>query len=673
MNKAICDATDSVSEVAVNLLDALCTVLTVSVIDDIIDGLLGKLSAPETKEEALRGINKVVRVRPKAAMKTLVPVLTKKPMTADRLDALVEVCAIADYDLAASFRTILARLVDVITTEGQESEAGKLAEDALLEISKNARGDIVGKLISEYLNLFDDRTKAESTRTTTLQLLANFLSKVEDDLRIEDTEMLVGDLVRLLLDPSEAIRNAANDTIEQYVHNLSKDSYFQYILNVRKTLKDIEEHLPDGEKTIIGFSHGKSIGPLLPLFIAALSTTAVMTYTPPSASSSSSAGNSSKYRPINDLDDEDGEVVVNPNECKKQGAGGIADLIRLTTPQALEPFVKTMIGPIIRISGDKFPGEVKTEILSPISLLLDKCPKKLTPFLPQLQTVFLKSLFDASKAVRRMNVTLIGKIVKYSNKVDQIVKEIVAAIATSEDADDVDALETHIASLAAALTNAGKTPSPDVLTSAIQSARMFVESNNEDDRKNGAASIAYALKFLPQDMAVEYITKDSLFTDAVKKYTTRCSRCMVMEHVANIATELAEACKDTFARTVEKDIISDASMLKQAALRALGAFFKNDVITAHITENYPPVITANVRLFKDPSNEVIIEAMKAAKKMARYSYIYFEPNIPIYFTALRGVLRTSRYKPILTKGKDVQIVFEQMSGRRIEDVESTPI
>lgn len=664
-----------------NLLDALCTVLSVQVIDDIIEGLLAKLESEETKEEALRGIRQVVSVRSKAAMKTLVPVLTKAPMTADRLDALVEVCSIADYDLVGSFRTILARLVDAITAEGRDSETGQLAEATLTRISRGARAEILGRLISEYLILFDDRSKPESTRTATLELLAAFLSQVEVDLSVEDTEMLVEDLVKLLLDPSEAIRNAANDTIEHYVHNLSKDSYFQYILNARKTLKDIEEHLPDGgEKLIPGFCHGKSIGPLLPPFIAALSTTAVMRLAPSTSSSSSNSGKngSNKYRPINDDDeydddDEDGEQIVNPNECKKQGAGGIADLIRLTSAQALEPFVKTMIGPIIRISGDKFPGEVKTEILTPISLLLDKCPKKLTPFLPQLQTVFLKSMFDPIKAVRRLTVTLIGKLVMYSAKIDQIVKEIVAAIASSTDSGDDDALETHIAALAAALTNAAKTPSPDVLAAAIQAARPFIASNDEDDRRNAAAATAYALKFLPLEAAVAQVREGTLFADTNQRYTLRFSRCLVMQTVAEVAPELAETCKDVFARVLEKDLVSEASIVKTVALRTLGTFYKNDVIAGHIVEKYAPIITASVRLFKDPSNDVIIEAVRAAKKMARYSYIYFEQFIPIYFTALRGVLHTARYKPLLTKAKDVQVVFEQMSGRKIEDVESTPI
>ncbi len=51
-------------------------------------------------------------------------------------------------------------------------------------------------------------------------------------------------------------------------------------------------------------------------------------------------------------------------------------------------------GPLIRIIGDRFASGVKAAILGTMSALLGKAGPALKPFLPQLQTTFLKCLTD---------------------------------------------------------------------------------------------------------------------------------------------------------------------------------------------------------------------------------------------------------------------------------------
>ena len=54
-------------------------------------------------------------------------------------------------------------------------------------------------------------------------------------------------------------------------------------------------------------------------------------------------------------------------------------------------------GPFIRIVGDRFPWQVKAAILTTLGILLDAAKMTLKPFLPQLQTTFVKSLKDPTK------------------------------------------------------------------------------------------------------------------------------------------------------------------------------------------------------------------------------------------------------------------------------------
>ena len=51
-------------------------------------------------------------------------------------------------------------------------------------------------------------------------------------------------------------------------------------------------------------------------------------------------------------------------------------------------------GPLIRIIGDRFAWQVKAAILHTLGLLIGKAGPGLKPFVPQLQTTFLKCLSD---------------------------------------------------------------------------------------------------------------------------------------------------------------------------------------------------------------------------------------------------------------------------------------
>lgn len=51
-------------------------------------------------------------------------------------------------------------------------------------------------------------------------------------------------------------------------------------------------------------------------------------------------------------------------------------------------------GPLIRILGDRFAWEIKAAILHTLGLLIGKAGTGLKPFVPQLQTTFLKCLAD---------------------------------------------------------------------------------------------------------------------------------------------------------------------------------------------------------------------------------------------------------------------------------------
>lgn len=59
-------------------------------------------------------------------------------------------------------------------------------------------------------------------------------------------------------------------------------------------------------------------------------------------------------------------------EMKELAAEGLGEIISLTSAPALMPSVIHITGPLIRILGDRFPGNVKVAVLATLTLLLSK-------------------------------------------------------------------------------------------------------------------------------------------------------------------------------------------------------------------------------------------------------------------------------------------------------------
>jgi hypothetical protein len=79
---------------------------------------------------------------------------------------------------------------------------------------------------------------------------------------------------------------------------------------------------------------------------------------------------------------------------REAAAEGLGELVVLTSEEGLKPFVVAITGPLIRIIGDRFPPETKAAILATLGLLIRRAGPGLKPFVPQLQTTFLKCLND---------------------------------------------------------------------------------------------------------------------------------------------------------------------------------------------------------------------------------------------------------------------------------------
>jgi hypothetical protein len=118
-------------------------------------------------------------------------------------------------------------------------------------------------------------------------------------------------------------------------------------------------------------------------------------------------------------------------ELRESSAAGMGEVLTVTTDVAVKPFLMKVTGPLIRVLGDRYQAPVKIETLGTILILLNKGGKRLRPFIPQLQTTFVKNLSDPSHIVRRLSTESLTRLMEYVTRVDQLVKELISAIKTT--------------------------------------------------------------------------------------------------------------------------------------------------------------------------------------------------------------------------------------------------
>ena len=125
-------------------------------------------------------------------------------------------------------------------------------------------------------------------------------------------------------------------------------------------------------------------------------------------------------------------VMVASTERKADCASLICDLVQYAPAENVRVYALQVTGPLIRIVGDKYSSEVRVTIFRALNLLLGKSGDALRPFLPQLQTTFIRALTDSNKGVREQGSQALVHIIKLSTRIDNVINDLSSDILNND-------------------------------------------------------------------------------------------------------------------------------------------------------------------------------------------------------------------------------------------------
>ena len=400
---ALGDEAPDVRAAAAHALDAMQAHLGGHAIDATIPTLLEALD-DERAPTALAALREVVRTQPEVVFPVVVPTLAHVPLSDSHASALVALLPVSSSALAQQVNVILSSLA---ASCDDETHVKYEVADALFA----AIGDIdtLHQTVMQILGWLGARQA--SRQALACHLWVHFTKHVT--VSWADYEMdVMRKLIALFEPPEERVYTAARSALEACVQTIPKEHWGALVVPLRRALESTgapSSHLP-------GLCQPRGASPFVPVLLHGL--------------------------------------LQGTAEQREQGALGLADLAEKTSADAIKPFITAMVGPLIRLCGDRHAPPVKISIVTSLDTLVRNVPMLVRPFYPQLQRSFQKALSDTSSGTVRMKAAhALGFLMGLQTRVEGVVSELVQTICDALVSPD-DTSDAAIVALACILDHA---------------------------------------------------------------------------------------------------------------------------------------------------------------------------------------------------------------------------
>lgn len=452
---ALCDPSAEVREQSAQAFHSLYKAVGVRSIEHVVPSLLKQLgqegdnqSASSARDRAVFGLKEVLQLRPRDLLPYLIPKLVASPISAANARALGAVAEVTGGSIHAHLVVIVPAVVAELARADGVNEC---SESESLEALKQAASTLVSKVETIGVNwLCNEMTRQMTSkdareRKWAVWLVEQFLRGTEADFEGR-VDQILKELLQRLVDGNEAVLLAVWSALKALNTRVSAEELVPHLTFARSIIASIvsdTRHRKGGGGTgaeffLPGVNIPKGLEPLLPMY-------------------------------------QQGLMYGSP-EVREAAASGIGELVEVTSTKFLQPFLIKITGPLIRIVGDRFPPGVKAAILQTLGLLLSKGGASLKPFVPQLQTTFVKALGDSSRIVRKQGLNALGQLMRLTSRVDPLISDLASGASSATEAA---VKETMLEALVEVLTISGAKASPGVVENTIGLLERLSDDQNE--------------------------------------------------------------------------------------------------------------------------------------------------------------------------------------------------
>lgn len=556
VRRALSDPLPEVRLAAATTFDSLHSTVGVRALDDILPPLLKQLSDPVQSEYTLDGLRQVMAIKSKVVLPYLVPQLTAPPVNTKALSFL---SAVAGEALTKHLSKILPALLSALSAAiNSPSEAQTLEYCQTVVLA--ATDDLGVRTVVDHL-LEATRSTDPLRRHAAVALLCSYCCQRKVDISQHVPQLLRG-LIRLFTEHNQRVLQLSWEALNAVTKNLNSSEQVKLVSDVRQAVRFAASDLK-GEELLPGFCLQKGITPILPIFREA--------------------------------------ILNGVAEDKEQAAQGLGEVIKLTSADALKPSVVHITGPLIRILGDRYNWPTKVAFLETLALLLAKVGMMLKPFLPQLQTTFLRSLSDGHRSVRLRSASALGYLILVHNRPDTLYTELHNAVRNAE---DNSLKETMLHALRCIIKPAGDKMS-DTVRHNITSTIIGLLSHPDDScRVVAAACLGTICEFLPNDEFEEIAHEKLLDDDASLDWTLRHGRSVALMVALKEAPEklLRDEWTDRITKILLSYLTTDRLAIVLSGVRASGYYMYYKLLKEQ--QLHQVLLTTFSKSMNHSSNEV---------------------------------------------------------------------
>eukprot|EP00892_Ulva_mutabilis_P008725 jgi/Ulvmu1/6224/UM028_0082.1 len=595
---ALCDPDDSVRAAAGDSFAVLFRGGAGSAVEGMLPGLLEGLHEGGSRaEQSVQGLRVIISVRP-ALLDRILPKLLALPLKQAGVEGAAPLLAEAGGHAAASHAAFV--LPRVLSLPAPQRRNGGLRAAARRTAAAAAVAAQDGAAAAEVVRLLLKQLGARASRAAAADTIATWVAKSPTPEIFEPHKpILLTSTIELLGEkdvPSTAAPAESNDEPEPsdlesvwkaskaVLATIDKAEMPSYVGSVQKALSSASdaarrEAEPGDPIEVPGLALPKGLEPFVETYLQGL--------------------------------------LHGSPEVREAAADAIGTAVALTPQPALKPFVVKVTGPLIRIVGDRFSPAVKAAILRALGAVIGKSGAGLKPFVPQLQTTFLKCLPDPVTEIRLQAAANLGDLAsQMTARVDQLALD----LASKSSDGDTGRARAYLTALRGVLANAGAKLTAASLPTLCETFNglMDMATHNEELHVPLASCMGEFCGIAPDEPS-QQILNDTALRDPLPSSAGHAAICAIVlpvlaRHHSHRLAELG-AVSAAVSASVRAVRYKDFSV-KIAAVRGFGRILGWAVLEGRVDEVFGLTEVAQTALSPDQDKEVVKEVLHNLRLIA---------------------------------------------------------